>query len=154
MLSCLSPRRPCCGPNAAVTFDRPRDQRVEGVRQIARDRGRMRDQRHALALERLPQFRVGEQAVDAEFHSALAPSSRSSTAKQAAMWKSGLPGGMGERPVGLGAVLLLDHRGQAHRAAGSRNSSDRRVERSQQCCPRIECIGLAPSIECRAMPSR
>ena len=45
-----------------------RDQRVEAVSQVRRHRCGMREQRDALALKRLAQFRFGEQPIDAEVH--------------------------------------------------------------------------------------
>jgi hypothetical protein len=42
-----------------------------------------------LAFERLPQLRLRQQAVDAEFHAAAGAGSV--TAKQAGAWKSGFP---------------------------------------------------------------
>ena len=43
-------------------------ERIERVRQVARDGGRMRKQRHAAALERRAQFWFGDEPVDSEFH--------------------------------------------------------------------------------------
>ena len=45
-----------------------RGQRIERMGQVCGDRGRMRQQRDALALERRAQGGFGEQAIDAEFH--------------------------------------------------------------------------------------
>ena len=45
-----------------------RDQRVEAMGEVRGHRGGMGEQGDALALQRLAQGRVGEQAVDAEFH--------------------------------------------------------------------------------------
>ncbi len=66
ILSCLSPRRPCCGPNAAVTLEPGRDERIEAVREVAGDRCRMGEDRDAFAFQRLAQFRLGEQPVNSE----------------------------------------------------------------------------------------
>jgi hypothetical protein len=69
MLSCLSPRRPCCGPKAALSFMSPqRGERVERMREIARDGGGVRHEGHALALQRGAQGGVSEKPVDSEFH--------------------------------------------------------------------------------------
>ena len=51
-----------------------RSERVEAVREVAGDAGRMGEQRDALALERDAQGGVFEKAFDAQFHSALTPS--------------------------------------------------------------------------------
>ena len=67
MLSCLSPRSPCCGPKAAVRLDVvERRERVERMHEIARHRCRMREQRDAPARERFSQRRIFQQAVNAE----------------------------------------------------------------------------------------
>ena len=66
-------------------------ERVEAVREVARDRGGMRDQRDALAVQRGAQRRVGEQPFDTEFHARRYSGSRA--AKQAGSWKSGGPSG-------------------------------------------------------------
>ena len=59
--------------------------------EVRRDRGRVCDQRHPLALEFFPQFRLCKQAVDAEFHE---PRGAGSVAvKQAGSWKSGFSAG-------------------------------------------------------------
>ena len=59
MLSCLSPRSPCCGPKAAVRRDvAERRQGVERVHQVTGHRGGMRQQRHAPPGERLAQLRA------------------------------------------------------------------------------------------------
>ena len=57
-----------------------RHQRVERMRQVARDRSRMGEQRDTRAFERRTQGRLFEKAVDAEFHRANAAGS--SSAKQ------------------------------------------------------------------------
>ena len=41
-------------------------QRIQRMRQIFRDRSRMREQRHALALERCAQSRFGDESIDTE----------------------------------------------------------------------------------------
>ena len=65
-------------------------ERIEAVDEIAGDRGGVRDQRDALALERGTERGVGEQPVDTEQgHAASMSASRS--AKQASWWKSGGP---------------------------------------------------------------
>ena len=43
-----------------------RRERVEAVREVARDRRGMRQKCHALTLQRAPQLRLGEQPVDSE----------------------------------------------------------------------------------------
>ena len=45
-----------------------RDQGIEAVRQVFRNRRRMSDQRDALSFERLAQFGVCQQAIDTVFH--------------------------------------------------------------------------------------
>ncbi len=69
MLSCLSPRRPCCGPKAAASVISPAGgQRVERMGQVCGDRGGMGEQGHALAAERRAQGAVGDKPIDAESH--------------------------------------------------------------------------------------
>ena len=94
MLSCLSPRRPCCGPKAAVSWTSPqRRERIEGMRQLRVTEAGCASSARARP-ERLAQGRLGEQAVDAEFHGALTSLlGSSSSAKLSGWWKSGLPGG-------------------------------------------------------------
>ena len=43
-----------------------RDQRVEAMRQVLRDRGGMREERDALAFQRAAKLGLGEQPVDSE----------------------------------------------------------------------------------------
>ena len=126
MLSCLSPRRPCCGPNAAVTLMPGGDQRVERMGQVRGHRGRMREQRDALALQRRAQLRVGEQAIDAEFH-ARSGAGRSS-AKQARMVEVGLALADARAPSRTCAVRLLDHADRP--SAPSASSASRRHRRA------------------------
>ena len=57
-------------------------QRIERMRQVFRDRSRMREQRHALARERRAQGGFGDKPVDAEFHDGTA--GENSSAKQSA----------------------------------------------------------------------
>ena len=64
ILSCMSPRTPCCGPKTAEMLTPGRDERVEAVGQITGDRGGVREERDALAFQRAAQFGVGEQPVD------------------------------------------------------------------------------------------
>src|SRR4249919_2000185 len=65
-------------------------QGIEAVGEVAGDGSRMRNQGDALALQLFAQFRVGQQPLDAQFHSALTPSN--SRDRTVAAWKSGLPG--------------------------------------------------------------
>ena len=72
MLSCFSPRMPCCGPKAAVEPEvLVRGERVDRMREVGGDRGRVREQRDASPVERLAHGAVEQQAVDAEFHRGL-----------------------------------------------------------------------------------
>ncbi len=57
-------------------------ERVERMRQVLRDRRRMREQRHALARERRAQRGFGDKPVNAEFHDGTAGAN--SSAKQSA----------------------------------------------------------------------
>ena len=50
---------------------RERAQNVEGMHEIARNRGRMREEGHTLSGERRAERRILEQAVDSELHEAL-----------------------------------------------------------------------------------
>ncbi len=47
-------------------------ERIERMRQIGRDGSRMREQRHAPALERRAQGGLGDQSIDAELHDGTA----------------------------------------------------------------------------------
>ena len=78
-------------------------ERVEAVGQVAGHRRRMREQRDALAFERLAQFRVGEQPVDSEQSCAAAYGSCAT--KQSGCGNRACRRRMGERPVGLRPVV-------------------------------------------------
>lgn len=69
------------------------DQRVEAVGEVGRDRGRVREQRDALARERSAQGWVSEEAVDTEQRGHAGGGASSVSAKQSGWWKSGAPGG-------------------------------------------------------------
>src|SRR4029453_15181224 len=105
ILSCLSPRSPCWGPNAAVRRKPAaasasrlwvRSRVTEGGGDTggagggAGNRGGVSHQGDALAFQRGAQFGIRQQPFDTQFHSALTPSN--SRLRTAAAWKSGLPG--------------------------------------------------------------
>ena len=135
MLSCLSPRMPCCGPKAA---DEPevlvRRERVDRVREVGGDGGRVREQRDAAAVERLAHGAVEQQAVDAELHRPADPQREGRRVVEV-----GLRAAMRERPVGQVAVVRLDDRGDAGMQRGSRRElrqrRDRRSPRSIRSDP-------------------
>ena len=85
-----------------------RAQRIERVGQVARDGGRMREQRDAPALERRAQFWFGDEPVDAEFHDRLRWGKLER--KAIGMMEIRAARRMLERPVRDGAALLFDHR--------------------------------------------
>ena len=94
MLSCLSPRRPCCGPNAAVmSSPRIAAQRIERMLELGGHRGRMRQQRHAPPLEFALQLHVAQQAIDSELDHACSFTGASEATKLSAWWKSGFSAG-------------------------------------------------------------
>ena len=101
-------------------------QRIERMGQVARDRGGMGEQRHAPALQRRAQGRVGEQPVDAEFHGASAVGS--SQRKAIGMMKVGLAWRMGQRPIGFPAARLLDHGREAELPAGACGREPREIQ--------------------------
>ena len=106
MLSCLSPRRPCCGPNAAASSTSGSAASASSACvEIARHGRGMREQRDALAAQALAQRARSEQPIEAELHRAL-PSS--STAKPAASWKSGFFARVLQRAVRAAARAVLD----------------------------------------------
>ena len=49
---------------------RQRRERIERVRELARDRGGMREQRHAAPDQGLPQGGVGDETVESDVHGA------------------------------------------------------------------------------------
>ena len=98
-------------------------ERVERMGEVGGDRGRMGEQGDALALERAAQRRLGEQAVDSEFHGC--GGAASSAAKQSDVMEIGLARRMSERPERLAAAFLLDHRREAERPAGVGKQAER-----------------------------
>ena len=93
-------------------------QRIERMRQVLRDRGGMREQRHAPARERRAQGRLSEQAIDAEFHDGTRRSKLERKAIR--MMEVGLAGRMRQRPIGLRAARVFDHRRQTEPPRGLR----------------------------------
>ena len=87
-----------------------RRQRVERVREIARHRRGMREQRDALAAQALAQRARSEQPIQTELHRAL-PSSNA--VNPAASWKSGLLARVPQREVRAAARAVLDDGRQA-----------------------------------------
>ena len=69
-------------PEHRGDVDPRRDEGVNAVGQVGGDRGGVREQRHALALERRPKRGGGEQAVDAEEGRHARPRASSVSAKQ------------------------------------------------------------------------
>src|SRR5690606_27039694 len=77
---------PVLGAESAGHIDASGDQRIEAVRQVLRDRCRMRDEGDTPPIERRPEVGFGEQPVYAEFHAGAGAASLA--AKQASLWKS------------------------------------------------------------------
>ncbi len=73
--------RPECGGQAEVLM---RCERIDRVREIGGDRGRVGEQGDATAIERLPDGAVEQQAVNPEFHRTI-----TRNAKVDGSWKSG-----------------------------------------------------------------
>src|SRR3546814_17134889 len=86
-------------------------QGVERMDEVCRDRGRMREQGDALAFQRGTKARVGEKAIDNEFHGSSCW--RELKRKAILMLKIRHPRRMGSRPIGFTAVRILDSRCQA-----------------------------------------
>ena len=131
-----------------------RDQRVEAVRQVRRHRRRMREQRDAAALQLAEQLGVGEQAVDTEIHGLS--ECREFERKAIGMMEIGRPGRVAQRPVGFGAVGLLDDGGQADapvgRPAGRQIDSIRQSDRHRAITRRFRDRRRA--IAASRMPAR
>jgi hypothetical protein len=136
MLSCLSPRRPCCGPKAALSVMSGRAARAssEWVRSAVTEAGwASRATRRPASGRR----RVGRRA-GGRCRTGGNGSWRGSfrAAKTLAEVKVGLGGAVGQRPIALAAVARLDDRGEAdvqHRPPGGSSSgaitASRRIRR-------------------------
>ena len=69
-------------------IDAASDQRIERMREIFSHRRRVGEQCNAPTLKRRAQFRLGEQAINSEFHSITL---QTTNARQRALWNSGSP---------------------------------------------------------------
>ena len=71
MLSCLSPRSPCCGPKGGAQSEvRQGGEGIERMDEVGGDRSRVGEQGNAAPGEGAAQGGVAEQAVDAELEGA------------------------------------------------------------------------------------
>ena len=114
-------------PEHRRNLEAGRDQRVEAVGEVLRYRCRVSEQRDALAFERAAKLRVGEEAIDTEKgHQRCLGQLRGEAIGRVEI---GLAGRMRERPVGLGAVLLLENGREVQVPLQSRVDSDRRAQR-------------------------
>ena len=104
MLSCLSPRRPCCGPNAAV---RPKSSCAASASSEC-VRSRVTDAGCASSATRRPAsgLRTARSSSSRSMPNFIAPARAS--VNVAGSWKSGLVAAVRERPVGERAVVGLD----------------------------------------------
>src|SRR5712692_7904152 len=108
MLSCLSPRRPCCGPKAAVNFKSFRFERASSEC----TRSRVTDAGCASSATRLPAS--GRRSAGSSSSLSM-PSFIELQRERFAVMEIRLAGRMPERPVGQRAVFVLDDRRQADR---------------------------------------
>ena len=113
MLSCLSPRRPCCGPKALVTFEvRQRRERVEAV-----PRSGVTDAGWASSATRRPRSSLRS---DPSASSWSRPDFTGSTcsAKASGVMEVGFAGGVAQGPEAQVALVCPRRRRRAPRAAG------------------------------------
>src|SRR5688500_15023617 len=111
ILSCLSPRRPCCGPNAAVSL-------TPAAASASRlcVRSRVTDAGWASKATRWPSSGLrnsGSASIRSIPNKVMPDCLRKLRGEAIGMVKIGLFCRMGQRPVGFGAVLFLEHRRQS-----------------------------------------
>src|SRR6185295_17184405 len=152
ILSCLSPRRPCCGPNAAVTLSpAATSASTLWVRSRVTDAGwaRIATREPSSGLRRSGSASSRSIPNSTEVIASAAKQSRGAGALDCrvaallAMTKSRKPRGetggivevglvalgMGERPIGFGPVGLLENGGQAELPDDVGGDGDGRAER-------------------------
>src|SRR6266850_8469811 len=108
MLSCLSPRRPCCGPNAALSL-------ISGNFASASSEcssSRVTEAGWASSATRLPFS--GRRRLASSISRSM-PNFIELERKGARMVEVGFAGRVAQRPVREGAALLFDHDGEADR---------------------------------------
>ena len=124
-----------------------RRQRVERMHEIARHRGGMGEQADAASGQRLPQRRLGEQAIDAELHGVrglplAAPGGSSRSVNASGVVEVRLAGGMAQRPVRARTVAALDDRRQAE-PQGRVQVGGRQAVETGNAAIDLELVGLA-----------
>src|ERR671927_435267 len=118
MLSCLSPRNPCSGPNAALSL---RSRSAASASRLCVSSRVTRDARAAAQCRASCEFE-GERV---------------------AMVKVGLAGRMSQRPVGLAAILLIDD----HRHAYVQRTAHVRRPKAWQVDERVQIEAPRPGLD-------
>ncbi len=145
MLSCLSPRRPCCGPKAAAILTSPHAASAssECVRSAVTEAG-CASKCNAPAGKRRAQRGFGDKSVDAKFHGCYG--SGQFKRKAIGMMEVRLAGRMRQRPIGFTAVCFFDHRRKTEMPRAT-TISPIELQRGLQCVTSRHSI--APRSEAR-----